>query len=91
LAEACHQLMERYDSAAMLNIGCGEDVTIRELATLIADVVGYRGAITWDRSKPDGTPRKLLDVSKVRALGWSPTIGLADGIRRTYDWFKQNV
>ncbi len=91
LAEACYQLMERYDAGDVINIGCGEDLTIRELAALIADVVGYRGVIEWDRTKPDGTPRKLLDVSRMRAFGWAPTIGLADGIRQTYAWFKQNV
>jgi GDP-L-fucose synthase len=87
LAEACYLLMERYDSGDIINIGCGEDLTIRELATLTAETVGFTGRIEWDASKPDGTPRKLLDVSKLRGMGWTPTIGLADGIRQTYAWF----
>jgi GDP-L-fucose synthase len=88
LAEACHRLMRSYDSADIINIGCGEDLTIRDLAQLIAKIVGYRGLIQWDPSKPDGTPRKLLDVSRLRALGWRPRIALADGIRQTYAWYE---
>src|SRR5947199_3124778 len=90
-ASACLFLLEKYDSPEIINVGCGDDVTIRELAELICDVVGFDGEFTWDKTKPDGTPRKLLDVSKLRALGWKPRISLRDGIARTYDWFLKNV
>lgn len=90
LADACYFLMREYDSADIINVGCGEDLSIRELAQLIASVVGFRGSIEWDTSKPDGTPRKLLDVSRIRALGWRPKISLETGIRQTYEWFRQN-
>lgn len=90
-AAACLFLLEKYDSPEIINVGSGEDVTIRELAELICDIVGFEGNLTWDKSKPDGTPRKLLDVSKLRALGWKPTIPLREGIARTYDWFLKNV
>ncbi len=89
-AAACRFLIERYDSPEIINVGCGEDVSIRELAEIICEVVGFPGALAFDTSKPDGTPRKLLDVSKLRNLGWAPRIGLRDGIRRTYEWY-QNV
>jgi len=72
LAAACLLLLEKYDSPEIINIGCGEDVTIRELAELICDVVGFRGELAWDKTKPDGTPRKLLDVTRIRELGWNP-------------------
>ncbi len=84
LADACVFLMETYDGSEIVNIGTGEDLEIRELATLVRDVVGYEGTIRWDVSKPDGTPRKLLDVSRLHALGWRHSIGLRDGIERTY-------
>jgi GDP-L-fucose synthase len=71
----------------MLNVGCGEDLTIRELAELVQRVVGHTGEIAWDASRPDGTPRKLMDVSRLRGLGWAPTVSLEDGIRRAYDWY----
>jgi GDP-L-fucose synthase len=90
-ASACLHLLEKYDSPEIVNVGCGEDVAIRELAELICDVVGFEGELTWDKTKPDGTPRKLLDISKLRALGWTPTIKLRDGIAQTYDWFLKNV
>jgi GDP-L-fucose synthase len=90
LADACHLLMERYDSGEIINIGAGTDLTIRALAEKIAHIVGFAGAIAWDAGKPDGTPRKLLDVGKMSALGWRPRIGLDDGIRRTYEWFIAN-
>lgn len=87
LAEACRFLLESYDSPDIVNIGVGEDVTIRELAELICDVVGFEGSLVFDRTKPDGTPRKLLDVSKVKSLGWTPRISLRDGLRETYRWY----
>ena len=90
LAAACLLLLERYDDPMPINIGCGEDVTIDELARMIADVVGYTGKFVHDTSKPDGTPRKLLDVSRIRALGWKPTISLTDGIKSVYEWFLAN-
>lgn len=90
LASAVLFLLENYDSPEIVNVGCGEDISIRELAELICDVVGFRGELKWDRSKPDGTPRKLLDVSKIMQLGWKATISLRDGIVRTYEWFLEN-
>jgi GDP-L-fucose synthase len=90
-ASACLFMLEKYDSPEIVNVGCGEDISIRELVELVCDVVGFKGELTWDKTKPDGTPRKLLDVSKLRGLGWTPTIPLRDGIARTYDWFLKNV
>lgn len=87
LAGACRFLLEHYDSPEVVNIGCGEDVTIRELAELIKEVVGYRGELVFDPGKPDGTPRKLLDVSRLRALGWAPKVSLREGIEQTYGWY----
>ncbi|MEU3832372.1 GDP-L-fucose synthase family protein [Streptomyces microflavus] len=87
LAAACVRLLEAYDGDAPVNIGCGEDLTIRELAQNIAEVTGYQGRIGWDTSKPDGTPRKLLDVSRLTSLGFKPQIPLRDGIARTYAWW----
>jgi GDP-L-fucose synthase len=84
LADASVFLMEHYDEEEIVNVGVGEDISIADLARLIADIVGYRGAIELDRSKPDGAPRKLLDVSRLTALGWHPKIALEDGIRTTY-------
>src|SRR5881394_3947460 len=90
LAPACLLLLEKYDSPDIVNVGFGEDISIRELAELICEVVGFDGELAWDTSKPDGTPRKLLDVTKLRALGWKPAIPLRDGIARTYQWFVAN-
>ena len=90
LASACLLLLEKYDSPEIINIGSGEDVTIRELAELIRDVVGFEGELAWDKTKPDGTPRKLLDVSRIRAVGWQPTIPLRKGVAQTYEWFLAN-
>src|SRR6267378_4421586 len=90
LAAACLLLLEKYDSPEIINIGCGEDVTIRELAELVCEVVGFEGKLVWDKTKPDGTPRKLLDVTRIRALGWQPTIPLRKGIAQTYQWFLAN-
>ena len=90
LASACLLLLEKYDSPEIINIGCGEDVSIRELAELICDVVGFDGELVWYKTKPDGTPRKLLDVTSIRKLGWEPTISLRNGIAQTYEWFLAN-
>ena len=87
LADACWFLVRNYEGEEALNIGWGEDVTIRELASLVQEVVGFTGTLRFDTSKPDGTPRKLLDVSRLRALGWAPRIALREGIIATYDWF----
>ena len=87
LADACLFLMDRYESEELINVGWGEDISIRELAELVRDVVGYQGALRFDTSKPDGTPRKLLDVSRLRALGWAPRISLRQGVTSTYQWF----
>jgi GDP-L-fucose synthase len=90
LAAACVFLLEKYDRPEIINLGCGEDISIRELAELISEVVGFKGTLAWDATKPDGTPRKLLDVSKVHALGWRHQIALRDGVARTYEWFLEN-
>jgi GDP-L-fucose synthase len=74
----------------MLNVGCGEDLPIRDLAALVQRVVGYDGPVEWDAGKPDGTPRKLMDVSRLRGLGWQPRVGLEEGIRLAYDWFLEH-
>jgi GDP-L-fucose synthase len=91
LASACLFLLEKYDSSEIINVGCGEDIPIRELAELICDIVGFEGQLAWDETKPDGTPRKLLDVTRLQNLGWRPTIPLRDGIAQTYEWFLKNV
>jgi GDP-L-fucose synthase len=89
LARACLFLLENYDEPEPINVGTGIDVTIGELAALVARVVGFDGRIEHDPSKPDGTPQKLLDVSKINALGWKAQIALADGLASTYDWYRQ--
>jgi len=91
LADAAVWLMENYDDAQMLNVGTGEEISILELARLVAKVVGFKGGIVTDTSKPDGTPRKLCDITRLRALGWKPKIGLEEGIRSTYEWFEEHV
>jgi len=91
LAAACLFLLRNYDSPEIINIGTGQDLTIRELAELVCDVVGFNGILTWDLSMPDGTPRKLLDISKISSLGWEPRIPLRKGIAQTYEWFAQKV
>ncbi|HEX8277805.1 MAG TPA: GDP-L-fucose synthase, partial [Segetibacter sp.] len=88
LARACFFLMENYNDSGFLNIGTGEDITIKELAYLIKDIVGYQGQIKQDTAKPDGTPRKLMDVTKLNALGWKASISLRDGITRVYQEVK---
>lgn len=87
LGRACLYLLENYDDEVAINVGVGEDVAITELADLINSIVGFEGNIEWDSSKPDGTPRKLLDVSRIKKLGWSPTISLEDGVESTYQWY----
>jgi GDP-L-fucose synthase len=87
LADACLYLMVNYDGREIVNIGVGEDLTIRELAEMIAGVIGFKGKLRFDTSKPDGTPQKLLDVSRLNNLGWQAKISLEEGIRRTYDWY----
>ena len=100
MADACVFVMnlpkERFatvtsDMVSHINVGTGEDVSIRELAELVGDVVGYRGEIRFNPEYPDGTPRKLLDVSLLRGLGWKPTIGLREGIKSAYEWFRANA
>ena len=88
LADAALFLMQNYDGEEIINVGVGEDVSIRELAELIRDVVGYEGEIVFDTTKPDGTPRKLLDVSRLHALGWRARISLREGLEQTYAWYK---
>lgn len=91
MAAACLHLMENYDDPSQVNIGTGNDVTIRELASIVAAAVGFHGEIDWDSSQPDGTPRKLLDVSRLAAAGWSASIGLEEGIRETVKWYRANT
>jgi len=90
LASACLFLMEHYDSPEIINIGWGQDCTVRELAEMIAKTVGYTGKLKWDDSRPDGTPRKVLDNRKLAALGWEPKISLQKGLRLTYQWYLKN-
>ena len=88
LADACFTAMLKYDSPEPLNVGTGEDVTINELSEMISKVAGFPGFTNWDTTKPNGTPRKVLDVSKIKSLGWEPKISLKDGIEKTYEWYK---
>jgi GDP-L-fucose synthase len=90
LADALVFLMEKYDAEEIINVGTGEDLTIRELSEMVSEAVGYKGEISFDTSMPDGTPRKLLDVSRLQAIGWSPKIPLLQGIASTYAWFREN-
>ena len=90
LARACLFLMAHYDSAQIVNIGTGEDISIAELASLVGEAVGYSGAVEFDSSRPDGAPRKLLDVTRLTQLGWRAQISLADGVRQTYEWYVQH-
>tara|TARA_B100001093_G_scaffold111070_1_gene103450 strand:- start:8622 stop:9557 length:936 start_codon:yes stop_codon:yes gene_type:complete len=91
LAEACIKCMQDYDEPEPINVGTGEDVTIKELAETIVDVVGYKNYYEWDTDKPNGTPRKVLNVDKMKSLGWEPKIGLREGIESTYAWYKENA
>jgi len=91
LADALFFLMQNYDGDAFVNVGVGEDVTIRDLAELVRRIVGYEGTIEFDASKPDGTPRKLMDVSRLTALGWRARIRLEEGVRATYEWYRGSI
>jgi GDP-L-fucose synthase len=91
MADACVFVLNHYDGSEILNIGCGQDVTIAEVAHLVKETVGFEGRITFDRTKPDGTPRKLLDVSRLFTLGWRPRIELRQGLAETYAWFHQHL
>lgn len=91
LAEACYVCMQKYEEYGHINVGTGEDVTIKELAETVASVVGYDRSINWDTSKPNGTPRKVMNVERIKSLGWKPKIGLREGIEKTYQWYKENA
>ncbi|RNG32935.1 GDP-L-fucose synthase family protein [Streptomyces botrytidirepellens] len=91
LAAACMHLLDHYDDPSPVNIGVGEDLTIADLVKLVADAVGFTGRLTWDTSRPDGTPRKLLDVSRLLATGWRPRIGLPEGVRATVQWYADTL
>ena len=91
LAEAAFKCMVNYDSEEIINVGTGKDITIKELATTIADVIGFKGEIVWDTSKPNGTPRKVLNVDKIKSLGWEPKVGLREGIEKTYELYKDSL
>ena len=91
LAEACYVCMESYDDAEHINVGTGEDVTIKELAKTIAKVVDFTGGFYWDTSKPNGTFRKVLNIDKIKSLGWQPKVSLKEGLERTYEWYKRSV
>ena len=90
LADALVYLVANYSGALQINIGSGQELTIRELAETVAEVVGFTGELVFDSSKPDGTPRKLLDTSRLAALGWQPEIDLKTGLRKTYQWYLEN-
>lgn len=91
LAEACYICMQNYEGEEHINVGTGEDVTIKQLAETIANIVGYERDINWDTSKPNGTPRKVLNVDKIKSLGWNPQVELCQGITQTYEWYKKNL
>ena len=91
MAKAALLCMQNYDDAEIINIGVGEDIQIKELSSMVSEIVGYEGKILWDESKPNGTPRKLLDNSKILNLGWKPEISLQEGINKTYSWFIDNL
>jgi len=91
LADACLFLLENYDSPEIVNIGCGEDVSIKELAETVCEVLGFEGSLVFDTSKPDGTPRKLMNIGRLLALGWKPRFNLREGIRDAHEWFLKNL
>lgn len=90
LAEACYFCMEQYNDSEIINVGTGYDISIKELTEVIAEVVGYTGNIRWDTSKPNGTPRKVMNVDKLLDLGWKPKVDIVEGLNKTYEWFKEN-
>ncbi|MBT8366844.1 MAG: NAD-dependent epimerase/dehydratase family protein, partial [Deltaproteobacteria bacterium] len=91
LADACVFLMNLYNESEIINVGWGKDLTIRELADMISEIIGYKGAVKWDANKPDGTPQKLMDVSRLNNLGWRAKIELKDGIQAVYQWYVENI
>ena len=91
LAEALYIIMERYDDGEIINVGTGEDITIKELSEMIVEVTGYENEYEWDTSKPNGTLRKVLNVDKVKSLGWEPKIELKEGLESTYEWYKESI
>ena len=91
MAAACLHLLEHYDGPDQVNVGTGSDVTIKELASIVADAVGFAGETHWNTSKPDGTPQKLLDVSNLAQAGWTSQIGLQEGIRSTVEWYREHA
>lgn len=91
MAGACLHLLEKYDGAMQINVGTGEDVSIKELAEIVAESVGYGGSVLWDAGRPDGTPQKLLDISRLKASGWTPQISLREGIANTVEWYRLNT
>ena len=91
LADAALHLMEHYSEATTINVGVGKDVTIKELVTIICDVVGFEGELEFDTSRPDGTPQKMLDIARLRSIGWTPNVELRDGLATTYAWFLENI
>ena len=91
LADACFFLLENYDSPEIVNIGCGEDVSIKDLAETVCEVLGFEGSLVFDTSKPDGTPRKLMNIGRLLALGWKPRVNLKEGIRDAHEWFLKNL
>jgi len=90
MAEACYTCMNQYSDSEIINIGTGVDISIKELTEMIANVVEYKGRIVWDTSKPNGTPRKVMNVDKLKSLGWEPKVDLKTGLQQTYSWFKEN-
>ena len=90
MADACVYLMNKYSGEDFVNIGTGEDISITDFATMVADVVGYDGSFEYDTSRPDGTPRKLVDVTRLTDLGWQSKISLREGVERTYAWYIEN-
>ena len=90
MAEACYACMENYSDPEIINIGTGYDISIKELTEVIAKVVGYNGDIKWDTTKPNGTPRKVMNVDKLLGLGWKPKVDIVEGLTKTYEWFKEN-
>jgi GDP-L-fucose synthase len=89
LAEACYVCMKNYESSEHINVGVGEDICLKDLANIIANIVGYTHQINWDTSKPNGTLQKVLNIDKIKNLGWEPTISLYDGIKQTFEWYKK--